>query len=422
MVRIKVIILIGGLSISAQGSSSRTDCPSLLDRLAGVREVDRSHKRWPDFVFRNKKQRIRNHLHIVFNTDMSHPEHIDGIMNIWTLSQGRPDLIDIKDVHRLRDLFIKSMVQRTPVHYEASTARTLALILKMYIYDSEIVSLFRDILTAPRFLQLSNFSNYSHLLVLEVMVSALRDYMEHHRPSATLQLGILVEIRDLLEKQLTEMDDFYIQYPNAYKNQSTLLETAVVNIVEDIGNLTPLYPSVIESLFKRLALLYANKSSVHEDSALIEKHRITIRMIRTHLEPDHIFSLARSTDSDLRSALVQFFTRDFHSPSPEILEEVEKLLVYQQQYFVRETGVSILAGRELAGKGDEPYVSHQFKESVEWLQPPTTAPSRLNPGNMRLIYELSQRDENSSVRQIAQQVVDLTRNREDLEGYVNEAQ
>ena len=427
MGRIKVIILIGGLSISAQGSSSGAVCSDVFEKLTEGnhsltgRPDHLGHKRWPEYIFRSKRQKIKDALNVVFNTKMNHPEHVDEIMNIWSLSQGRPDLIDLTDVHRLKELFIQSMMKISQTHYSAITVRTLVLILKRYIYkDSEIVFLFMRILNDPAYLQLSNFSNYSHLLIREVVVSALRDYIEY-RSSAVSSLGILVEIRYLLEKQLTEMGDFYIHYPSAYKNQSTLLETAVVNIVENVGSLTPLYPSVMESLFKRLALLYDNKSSAHEDSALIEKRRITIRMIRKHLEPDHIFQLARNEDSDLR-ALVQFFTRDFHSPSPEILEEVEKLLVYQQLHYIREIGISILAGRELAGKSDEPYVSHHFEESVEWLQPPTIAPSRLNPGNMRLIYELSQRDENSSVRQLAQRVVDLTRNREDLKGYVNEVQ
>ena len=422
MVRIGVLILIGILSISAYGGMGRSECEELFSE-EGEQDLyfsqqdysaskSRFHKKWPNFIFKRKKEQVQELLRVIFSTKMDDSRHRESIEKMLSIVQNWPGILEKSDIERLESLFIHSTMKRNRFHYDTSTARLFALILKESIpQDSSILFLFAQILREPQHLWFFNASTYSHLLVREIAVSVLRNYVEGYP-----------EFLSLLERQLTEMGDFYIDYPNAHKNQTMLLQTAVENIVTDVGQLASRYPSVMLSLFKRLFLLYENKSSSYEDSALIEKHRITIKMIREHFQPSHILFLARNENENVRKALVKFFTRDFHSLSPEILEEVEKLLVYQQQAYVREAGISILAGRELSGKGNEPYISHHFEESIERLQPPTIAPSRLSPGSMRLIYELSQRDSNSNVRQLAQQVVDLTRNRKDLKGYINEAQ
>ena len=400
MYRIGIVILAGVWSISAySGSIGTAQCVDSIDQLKPP------SKTWPVSIFQKKMDRVRVELYHVFNTKPSDQEHREGIRNVRSLSRGRRNLIDLHDIHRLKNIFINSL-EENQSRYDAGTARTIAFILSEYIlHDPEILSLFIRILSDPEYLKLSNASAYSHLLVREVVVSVLKDYVER-RP----------EILSLLKDQLTE-GDFYIDYPNAHKNQTTFLQTAVESIIRDVGQLVARDSSVMYSLFKRLALLYGNKLPSAEDAALVEKYRITIKTIREQFKPEHVFLLAQNESESIRSALVKFFTRDFHFPSKEILTEVEKLLVYQQQPYVRETGILILAGRELAGKGNEPYINHNFEESIEWLQPPTIAPSRLNETNMRLIYELSQRDVSFRVRKLAQDVDKLVENRTDIRGY-----
>ena len=397
MYKLWILILVGVWSILVQAGSGPSQCVDLIDQL----EKRRS---WPQSIFQDKIDRIKTELVLIFNTKPGDSNHTEGIKSVRSLSKGRMNLINLHDVRRLKDIFIRSLNEGES-RYDAGTARTLVLILSEYIpQEPEILPVFSKILDDPQYLKLSSSSAYSHLLVKEVVVSALKDYVEEHP-----------ELLSLLERQLTEMDDFYIGYPNAHKNQTAFLQTAVESIITDVGQLVTRYPDVIYSLFKRLSLLYENKLTSYEDAALIEKYRITIKTIREQLKPEHIFRLAQNENESIRTALVKFFTRDFHFPSKEILEEVEKLLVYKQQPYVRETGILILAGRELAGKGKEPYVQHNFDEPIEWLQPPTIAPSRLTEANMRLIYELSQDDKIFNVRRLAQEVVKLVEeNREDI--------
>ena len=371
-------------------------------------KVNVRDKTWLEKLVASEQTKIMDAVTVLQNTDAEDPKHIKSVSDLLKRSQKNPDLLSPDVVNFLYTLFIQSKnkslskSERKKMTYNPQTARNLLNILLIAHQHKpeeypDILNLAVEILEFPTQMRfVGNPSPFAHLPIINTIVQFLKD-----------DVGQFPKLFTLFGKLLTQMEDFYTAFPSAYMNQSLFMEKAVKSIITSIADLTKKDSRIMDELFERLAMLYKLTHPVRSNHAQIEYHHATIESIIRELKAHHIPQLMVNSPH-IREALVLFFTRDFHHPAEEILNEIEKFLSSSEKLSeigaYQSTSIRILAARELAGE-TTPYTFLHLEGQEKWVQPAKTAPSRLTPNILNKIKKLSLSSSTPKVRSLAQQVI-----------------
>ena len=379
-------------------------------------KVTMPNKSWLRRPVARKFEKVKNAVDTMMNTSTSDPKHIQSISSLLEYSREDHELLidDVVDV--LLSYFVQSINRdlevenKESIQYDVQTSQQLLETL-ITVYKKtknyKIFSLLKYILENPseRLVFSRNPSKFDHIPIVDRIVQTLKDDV-NERP----------EILRLFGRLLTDLEDFYITYANAYMNQSVFMEQAVESIVVNIALFVNRDPNILHDLFERLSLLYDRKHPVRHDHSRIEYRHATIESIKRHLKPRHIPFLMTTGNVKVLQTLVRFFTRDFHFPSKKIIQQIADFIrPLSNSYFlerphtdqIQMASMQILAARELAGETD-PYAEANFKGRARWVQPPTIAPSRLTSKIHKQIRRLLEAPDSSpEVRGLAQKIIEI---------------
>lgn len=357
---------------------------------------------WLERLVASEPTKVVNFMTVMKNTDAVDLKHEASISALLKLVRENPALLSSDAVRWLFSFFEKSMnesLSKEEVQkytYNPQTARNFLEILLISYHHREaeyLLDLFKKILEYPDKMRFAgNPSRFEHIPIVSLIMRFLKN-----------DVDLFPELLTLFKALLTRMLDPYTASPNTYMNQPVLIEKAVESIVSYTAQFVSKDPRIMESLFERLSMLYSIKHPVRFDHALIEYRHTTIESIIRELRAGHIFSLTAGS-SDIREAVIVFFTRDFHHPSKEILDELEKFLALEHAPELQTASIKILAARELAGE-TAPYAAAHFESRAKWVQSPRTAPSRLTPRIVRKIRKLAHESPVTQVRSLAQEVM-----------------
>ena len=378
--------------------------PQCERSLAQPVRVNVRDKNWLERLVASEPTKIMHAVTVMQNTDATDSKHIESVSDLLKHSRKNPDALSPDIVNFLYTFFIQSKdknlseSERKKMTYNPQTARNLLEILLIaHQHKPEeyphILNLSTEILEFPTQLRfVGNPSPFAYLPIINTIVQFLKDYVDQFPKLLTL-----------FGKLLTQMEDFYITSPSAYMNQSLFMEKTVESIITSVADLVEKDFRIMDALFERLAMLYKLTHPVRSNHAQIEYHHATIESIIRELKAHHIPRLMVN-NSIIRETLVLFFTRDFHHPSEEILNEIEKFLSLLEAETFQLVSIQILSARELAGE-TTPYTSLHLEGRAKWVQPARIAPSRLTPAILKQLKQLSLKASSSKVQSLAQQVL-----------------